>query len=162
MQMPRQWLPCQSGSPHCQLDTPHCLRCDGQIMKHCADFINISCELMHQADINAAINAVIFGDVRRECGDLEYGTFRRTLGARYRQGWNRGWKCPNMIADVDIWRAAWMLVDRHGENATAEASERAVKLIKVGDVDGAAAWRQILAAVYELQRARPGNDEAVN
>lgn len=67
-----------------------------------------------------------------------------------------------MVADIDIWRAAWLMVDRYGDTASSEASGRAVKLIRVGDLDGAATWRQILAAVYELQRTKPGAGEMVN
>lgn len=67
-----------------------------------------------------------------------------------------------MVADIEIWRAAWLLVDRYGDAAGSEASKRAVKLIKVGDLDAAATWRQILAAIYELQRTNPGAGEVVN
>lgn len=67
-----------------------------------------------------------------------------------------------MIADIGIWRAAWLLVDRYGDAASSEASARAVKLIKVGDLDGAATWREISAAVYELRRQARYEDESIN
>jgi len=62
---------------------------------------------------------------------------------------------------LDIYRAAKLVVDRHGEDAPLYAAARTAVLAGEGDVEGAAVWRQITVAVEELQRARrPG--EAVN
>ncbi len=36
---------------------------------------------------------------------------------------------------------------------------RADAMLEVGDLDGYAAWRRILRAVEELQRAEPGRNE---
>jgi len=62
---------------------------------------------------------------------------------------------------VDIYRAAKLVIDRHGDEASLYAAARTAVLAGEGDDEGAAVWRQITAAVEELQRERrPG--EAVN
>jgi hypothetical protein len=66
-----------------------------------------------------------------------------------------------MIPNLDIYRAAKLLVDRHGEDAPIRAAERADELLAAGDIDGAAIWRAILAAIEELQRGKL-DDESVN
>jgi hypothetical protein len=58
-----------------------------------------------------------------------------------------------MIEDTDMFRAAKLLIDQHGEDAALQAAQRAEKLLEDGDV-GSAAWRRILGAVEELRRGR--------
>jgi hypothetical protein len=66
-----------------------------------------------------------------------------------------------MTDTSDIYRAAKLVIERHGEDAPLYAAARTAVLAGEGDVEGAAVWRQITAAVEELQRERrPG--EAVN
>ena len=66
-----------------------------------------------------------------------------------------------MTDTVDIYRAAKLVIDRHGEEASLYAAARTAVLAGEGYEEGAAVWRQITAAVEELQRERrPG--EAVN
>jgi triphosphoribosyl-dephospho-CoA synthetase len=67
-----------------------------------------------------------------------------------------------MIPDLDTWRAAQLLVKRHGKDAAIQAGIRADELLAEGDVDGAATWRAIIRAVSELHRAAPREGEAVN
>ena len=55
-----------------------------------------------------------------------------------------------MIPDLDIWRAAQLMVKQYGEDAPIQAGVRADELLAEGDLDGAATWR----AIEELQRAR--------
>jgi hypothetical protein len=59
-----------------------------------------------------------------------------------------------MIPDLDIYRAAKLLVDQHGQDAPLRAAERAGDLLEAGDVEGAAIWRAIMGAIEELQRGR--------
>jgi hypothetical protein len=59
-----------------------------------------------------------------------------------------------LIPDLDIYRAAKLLVDGHGEDAPIRAAERADELLESGDIQGAVIWRSILAAIEELQRGR--------
>ena len=63
--------------------------------------------------------------------------------------------------DPDIFRAAKMLIDPHGEDAPIRAAQRADELADEGDLDGAAVWRRILEAIDELQRGRR-EDELLN
>ena len=59
-----------------------------------------------------------------------------------------------MISDLDIFRAAKLLIDKHGEDAAIWAGQPCDQLTDEGDTDGAAVWRQILEAIDELQRGR--------
>jgi hypothetical protein len=59
-----------------------------------------------------------------------------------------------MVADPDIFRAAKLLIDQHGEDAVSRASERAEELLTAGDAEGAVIWRRILEAIDELTRSR--------
>ena len=62
---------------------------------------------------------------------------------------------------IDIYRAAKLVIDNHREDAALYAMARTAVLAGEGDAEGAAIWRQITAAVEELQHARRP-DEAVN
>ena len=60
-----------------------------------------------------------------------------------------------MIDDLDLWRAAKLLVDRYGETAPVEAMKRADALAAEGDTEGKVVWLRILEAIEELQSAVP-------
>jgi len=49
-----------------------------------------------------------------------------------------------VTSDPDIYRAAKLLIDQHGENAPLRAAERADQLLEAGDMIGATTWRRIL------------------
>lgn len=59
-----------------------------------------------------------------------------------------------MIADIDVWRAAKLLIDRHGDAAALAAAQRADAMLESGDMEGRTVWLAILRAVEELQRGR--------
>ncbi len=59
-----------------------------------------------------------------------------------------------MIDDPDIFRAAKLLIDKHGNNAAIRAAQRCEELAELGDFDGVVVWRQIVAAIEDLQRGR--------
>ena len=67
-----------------------------------------------------------------------------------------------MTEDIDIWRAAHLLVKRHGADAVAVAAQRADELLAQGDVDGQHIWKRIVNAVHELQRTKPAAGERRN
>ena len=68
-----------------------------------------------------------------------------------------------MVDDRDIWRAANLLVKRHGcADAASVAARRAEELLAAGDVEGYAVWKRILSAVAELTRPTPAEGERVN
>ena len=60
-----------------------------------------------------------------------------------------------MIPETDIWRAALLLLKRHGERALDESAARADELALAGDDDGAATWRRIMEAVTQLANKTP-------
>jgi hypothetical protein len=66
-----------------------------------------------------------------------------------------------MIDDLDILRAANILIKRHGADATLVAAHRADELLKAGDTDGCAIWKRILSAVAEPTRTTPAEGERV-
>jgi hypothetical protein len=66
-----------------------------------------------------------------------------------------------MIDDPDIFRAAKLLFDRHGDDAPVRAARRSDELQDAGDIQGAVLWRQILQAIEELRRGRR-EGEALN
>ncbi len=60
-----------------------------------------------------------------------------------------------MIPDLDIFRAASLLVKQHGDDAPIEAAMRADAMFEASDPDGYGVWRRILRAVEELQGTDP-------
>ena len=67
-----------------------------------------------------------------------------------------------MTSDLDIYRSANVLVKQHGQDAPIHAAMRADAMLEKGDLDGYTAWKRILRAVEELQRAGPGAEVRVN
>ena len=59
------------------------------------------------------------------------------------------------IDDIDIFRAAKLLIEKHGDEAAITATKRATELLDAGDVDGYAVWKRILNAVKELLTEEP-------
>ena len=66
-----------------------------------------------------------------------------------------------MLMDADIYKAAKLLIDRHGSDAGGYAATRWEQRTREGDAGAAFAWDQILKAVVELQRKRRA-EEAVH
>jgi triphosphoribosyl-dephospho-CoA synthetase len=67
-----------------------------------------------------------------------------------------------MTEDIDIWRAAHLLLKRHGADAAIVAAQRADELLAQGDLDGQSIWKRIVNAVRELQRTKLTADERRN
>jgi hypothetical protein len=62
-----------------------------------------------------------------------------------------------LIPEIDIWRAAQLMLKRYGDNALEESAARANELALAGDDDGAATRRRIMAAVTQLgNKTSPG------
>jgi hypothetical protein len=55
-----------------------------------------------------------------------------------------------MQSNREIFRAAHVLIRKHGSEATLQAATRADERLDRGDLDGAAVWRRIVKAVEEL------------
>jgi len=60
-----------------------------------------------------------------------------------------------VIPEIDIWRAASVMLKRYGEKAEEQSSARADELETEGDQDGAAIWRRISNAVEQLANTTP-------
>ena len=52
-----------------------------------------------------------------------------------------------MTSDIEVYRSANLLIDRHGDDAVIEAAMMADKMLKAGDLDGLAIWNRILRAI---------------
>lgn len=58
------------------------------------------------------------------------------------------------IADSDLWRAANLMIERHGDDAALVAAKRADELLAQGDSERQLVWKRILGAINELQRTQ--------
>ena len=67
-----------------------------------------------------------------------------------------------MIPDLDLYRAASVIIKQYGQDAPIHAAMRADAMLEVGDLDGYSVWRRILRAVGELQGTEPKSGEAVH
>ena len=67
-----------------------------------------------------------------------------------------------MISDLDVYRSAQLIVEKHGDGAPIEAAMKADAMLEKGDLDGQAAWLRILGAVKELLQARPDEGDVVH
>jgi hypothetical protein len=60
-----------------------------------------------------------------------------------------------VLPEIDIWRAAQLMLKRYGEKALGESAARADELALAGDDDGATTWRRIMAGVTEFGNKIP-------
>jgi len=60
-----------------------------------------------------------------------------------------------VIPEIDIWRAATLMLKRYGEKALEQSAKRAEELAAVGDDDGAVTWRRVADAVKQLENNTP-------
>ena len=64
-----------------------------------------------------------------------------------------------MTDEIDIWRSAHGVIQRHGNLAEVIAVMRIEAMTKRGDQEGEAVWKRILQAIKDLRRtARKTND----
>ena len=62
---------------------------------------------------------------------------------------------------LDIYRAANLLIEKHGESAIIEAAIRADAMLDKGDLDGQRVWKAIVKAINEIQRGERKEGERV-
>ena len=67
-----------------------------------------------------------------------------------------------MISDLDLCRAAKIMVKRYGKGAATEAAMCADEFLDQGNLDGERLWIRIMRTIEELQRERPRDGEAVH
>jgi hypothetical protein len=60
-----------------------------------------------------------------------------------------------VLPEIDIWRAANLMLKPYGEKAIEESAARADELVAQDDYNGAASWRRISTAVVELANTAP-------
>ena len=60
-----------------------------------------------------------------------------------------------MIAEIDIWRVANLMLMRYGNEAVAEGAKRAEELAADGDLAGVATWLRVIDAVRQLAITTP-------
>ena len=61
----------------------------------------------------------------------------------------------SVIREIDIWRAANLMLKRYGPKAVEESAARADELAAQDDYNGAAVWRRITDAVGQLANTTP-------
>ena len=67
-----------------------------------------------------------------------------------------------MTSDLEIYRSAKLLIDRHGDDAVIEAAMMADKMLEQGDLDGLATWNRILRAIEELRAGKRPEGEKLH
>ena len=67
-----------------------------------------------------------------------------------------------MTSDLDVYRSAQLLVERHGDEATIHAAMKTDDMLERGDMDGRAVWLRIVDAVRELLRERPDENTPIH
>jgi hypothetical protein len=60
-----------------------------------------------------------------------------------------------MIPEIDIWRAANLMLKRYGDKALEESAARAEEFVAQDDYNGVAVWRRITDAVSHLANQTP-------
>ena len=61
-----------------------------------------------------------------------------------------------MTSDLDIYRAANLVIKRHGGDAVIEAARMVDRMLELGDREGRALWQRICRAIEVLQAPSDG------
>jgi len=61
-----------------------------------------------------------------------------------------------VLSDLDIWRAANLLIRQHGADAQLEAARLHDRMLDPGDDDGRLVWARIRRAIEALQAPPSG------
>lgn len=64
--------------------------------------------------------------------------------------------------ELDIWRAAKLLIEVKGAAAATVAQDRVTSLRRAGDRAGAQAWVTIAGAIAELRRVTPDPKDGIH
>ena len=60
-----------------------------------------------------------------------------------------------VIDDIDLYRAAKLYIDQHGDQAALQAAIQADALLS-DDMEGSATWLKIIKAIEVMQATEPG------
>jgi hypothetical protein len=64
-----------------------------------------------------------------------------------------------MVSELEVWRAARLLVGQYADDALEHAEKRAASLRAKADLDGWATWTRIAAAILENQQGRSASNK---
>ncbi|RAU22806.1 hypothetical protein CU669_05295 [Paramagnetospirillum kuznetsovii] len=64
--------------------------------------------------------------------------------------------------DPDVWRVAKLVMERHGDEASAHAAAKARDALASGERDDAVAWTRIYEAIESLRQGLPGPGDTVH
>ena len=59
------------------------------------------------------------------------------------------------VDDIDIFRAAALLIKEHGDEASIHAAMKADAMLQRRDMDGRAVWKRIVNAINDMKRETP-------
>jgi hypothetical protein len=62
-----------------------------------------------------------------------------------------------VISDLDIWRAANLMIGRHGADAELEAARMADAMLDHGDIDGQRVWLRISVPSWRYRPRHTAN-----
>jgi hypothetical protein len=63
------------------------------------------------------------------------------------------------MTNVDIWRSANLLIKQFGDQAELQAAMKADEMLERNDPAGISAWKNVIDAIRELKRDKPGGAE---
>jgi hypothetical protein len=61
-----------------------------------------------------------------------------------------------LISDIDVYRAANLMIRQHGDDAELRAAQRVDLMLERGDRDGQLVWQRIMRAIVELNAPPTG------
>ncbi len=68
-----------------------------------------------------------------------------------------------MPSEIDIYRSAKVLVDKHGEDAPIFAAQQADRCLEAANLDGKAVWMRVIRVIEELTNTdAPGGGQSVH
>jgi hypothetical protein len=59
------------------------------------------------------------------------------------------------MTEIEIWRAAYLMLRWYGATAEQESARRADELVGSGDPAGAAGWRRVIEVIGQLANRTP-------
>jgi hypothetical protein len=66
------------------------------------------------------------------------------------------------MTEIDIWRAAYLMLWWYGETAQKEGARRADEFSAAGDPIGEACWRRIIDAIGQLGNMTPSTSRLIH
>ncbi len=64
----------------------------------------------------------------------------------------------SVAEEIDIYRAANLLIKQHGDEAAIHAAQQADACLEKGDLDGKVVWLAVIEAIKELRDTTPPDE----